>query len=88
MIIKARKRFLSHLGKIKNVDLLNETEFIIDEAIKNNKPENIPGFKWLVGYTNLGRIRIENYRIGVRVDGNTLICICMMHKEEFYSFFP
>ena len=88
MIIKARKRFITQLHKIKNLDLLNEVEFVVDYAAKSNVPENIPGFKWLTGYNSVGRIRVEKYRIGIRIDGQTLILICLMHKEEFYSNFP
>lgn len=88
MIVKARKRFLNDLSKIKSVELLEEVNHLLETINKSSSPEKIPNFKWLTGYSGKGRIRIGDYRLGVEVTGNTMIIKCFLHREIIYGQFP
>ena len=34
------------------------------------------------------RIRFGNYRIGIEVEGNTVEVMRVLHRREFYRYFP
>lgn len=61
MIVKFRKRFFSDLSHIKSLEVLDEAEFLVDTLVLANSPGEIPGFKYLKGYKNKGRISIGVY---------------------------
>lgn len=88
MIVKVRKRFLTDLNKIKSIELLDDIVFLLDEAKAAEKPENIPGFKWLTGYKITGRIELSPYRIGVKVQNETIIFWTILHRSVVYKQFP
>ena len=88
MIVKSRKKFFSDLGKIKSLDLIDHVEYIYLLAAGCRHAEDIPGFKWLTGYSSYGRIKIADYRIGVHIAGNAITFICFIHRSVIYEKFP
>ncbi|WP_228041137.1 type II toxin-antitoxin system RelE/ParE family toxin [Nodosilinea sp. LEGE 07088] len=48
----------------------------------------MPNVKALVGTTNRYRIRVGDYRIGVELNGETLEIMRVLHRREFYRYFP
>jgi len=45
MIVKARKRFVSDLSKLKSVELLQEVEYLLNVMQKCSLPDESSGFK-------------------------------------------
>lgn len=88
MTTQASKRFFRDLSKLNSLEVLDDAEFIFDLAHTVTKPEDIPGFKWLMGYDGNGRIAIGTYRIGVEVQTDTIIFRCVMYRSVVYKFFP
>jgi len=86
--VRASKRFFSDLSKIKTLETLDAAEFVFDLASTSATPEDIPGFKWLTGYPNYGRIAIGAYRIGVQVEDGTMVFRCVIHRSVVYRYFP
>jgi len=37
---------------------------------------------------NFWRIRIGDYRIGLEIEGNTLIFVRILQRKEIYKYFP
>ncbi|MBE9140799.1 type II toxin-antitoxin system RelE/ParE family toxin [Nodosilinea sp. LEGE 07088] len=50
--------------------------------------QTLPNVKALVGTTNRYRIRVGDYRIGVELNGETLEIMRVLHRREFYRYFP
>ena len=88
MIVKYRKAFFSDVGKIKNLKIIEEIEFITEAANHCSIPEEIPGFKTLRQYPGMARIEIAPYRIGLEVIGDTIIFKRVIPRSYFYLQFP
>jgi len=88
MTVKADKRFFRDLSRVKTLELLDAAEFIFDLAHTTSDIERIPGFKWLTGAEGYARISVGAYRIGLRVDGQTVIFKCFLHRSVVYKDFP
>ncbi len=56
--------------------------------IKNLR-ELIPyDIKWVIGKKNFYRIRIGDYRIGLKVENEDVIFIRVLHRKDVYRHFP
>ncbi len=88
MTVKASKRFFRDLSRLHAIQVLDDAEFVFDLAYSASSPEDILGFKWLMGHDGFGRISIGSYRIGVEVRAETIIFKCVMHRTVMYKFFP
>ena len=42
----------------------------------------------MVGYAGRYRIRIGNYRIGIEVNEDVIEVMRVLHRREFYRYFP
>ena len=40
------------------------------------------------GYLNFYKIRFGDYRLGLQVIGNKIICERVLHRKEIYRYFP
>ncbi len=88
MKVVVRKRFISNASKLRSDELIDELIFLLKTASKAEAPSTISGFKWMTGYSNLGRIKFGEYRIGVQVEKSTSIFVCLLHRSVIYSQFP
>ena len=70
--VKIRKRLLDLIEQIKRVDVLSE----------------IAGTKIIEGYQDYFRLRVGDYRLGVKVTENNIEMIRFLHRKEIYRRFP
>lgn len=82
-------------GFLKDIKALKSTPYF--ESIKSLVFEEIPllesfeeisNLKKLTGYENTYRIRVGNYRIGVTFDGDMITFYRVLHRKDFYRYFP
>jgi len=83
-----RKQFLNNLKGIKDKSLADEIEFIISAIEEANHIQAIPGIKKLKGYSGFYRIRINDYRIGVKASGTRLPWYASITVQLFTKFSP
>ncbi len=69
---KIKKRLLDLIGQIKKVNVLSD----------------ITGVKKIEGYQSYFRIRIDDYRLGVKATGNSFEMIRFLYRKEIYRRFP
>jgi mRNA-degrading endonuclease RelE of RelBE toxin-antitoxin system len=50
--------------------------------------QNIPGVKAMRRYPKRYRIRVGSYRIGIEVKDKTVEVMRVLHRREFYRYFP
>ncbi|VXD20340.1 Toxin RelE3 [Planktothrix serta PCC 8927] len=89
MKVQYRQAFLKDLKQLKSstsYQRIYEVVFITLEAI--NTLEEIPNIKAMRGYTSRYRIRIGDYRIGIEVNGDIIEVMRVLHRREFYRYFP
>ena len=50
--------------------------------------EEVANLKKLRGHTNAYRIRLGEYRIGLTVEGETVVFKRVLHRKDIYRYFP
>lgn len=66
----------------------NQISKLVIQLIQTTSLNKIPNFKKIKGFKNAYRIRLGNYRIGIRVDGETVILVRILHRKGIYKYFP
>jgi mRNA interferase RelE/StbE len=87
--VEYRKIFLKDLKKLKNQPVyqqIYDLAFTVLPAATDLT--TLPNVKALVGTTNRYRIRVGNYRIGLELNGETLEIMRVLHRRDFYRYFP
>lgn len=69
---KIKKRLVNLIGQIKKVDVLSD----------------ISDVKKIEGYSGYFRIRVGDYRLGIKVTANGVEMIRFLHRKEIYRRFP
>ena len=89
MQVQYREAFLKDLKQLKSstsYQRIYELAFTTLEAI--NTLEEIPNIKAMRGYSGRYRIRIGDYRMGIEVNGDVIEVMRVLHRREFYRYFP
>lgn len=80
--------FLKDLQKIKDHSLGTRVKEVIETVEKASTLQEITNLKQLKGATGYYRIRLGDYRIGLRVEGETITLVRFLHRKEAYRYFP
>ena len=83
-----RESFLKDLRNIKNAKLLTKVRAAIENVEQSNAPQQIRNFKKLKGSESYFRIKIGEYRIGLKMEQDKLIFVRFLSRKEIYRFFP
>ncbi len=83
-----RTSFEKDLKKILDQKLLIKIKEIIEEIETVTTLGDIKNIKKLKGEDNFYRIRIGEYRIGIKVTDDTITLVRLLHRREIYRFFP
>ena len=67
-----KKRLLEFIKKLKTSDSLGE----------------LHGIKKIEGYAGYYRVRIGDYRLGIKLSGDTVELIRFLHRKDIYRRFP
>lgn len=88
MKIEFRESFLKDLQNIKNAKLLAKVAKAIENVEEADVPHKIQNFKKLKGSVSYFRIKIGEYRVGLKMENDTVIFIRFLSRKEIYRFFP
>lgn len=88
MKVEFKKTFEKDLRKLRDKTLLNKIQSAIETVEAANALEEIANLKKLQGVDGYFRIRIGDYRIGLFLQDETLQFIRVIHRREFYRYFP
>lgn len=88
MRVDFRKSFTRDLKKIKDNNLLQQVRAAIEEAEAAPNLNMISNLKQLKGEREYFRIKIGNYRIGLKLENDTFIFIRFLHRKDIYRYFP
>jgi mRNA interferase RelE/StbE len=87
--VQYRQLFLKDLQKLKKqaiYERIHELAFVT--LPKTSSIQELLNVKALVGTTNRYRIRVGDYRIGFEINGDTIELMRVVHRREFYRYFP
>jgi mRNA interferase RelE/StbE len=88
MIVRIDKSFVKDVERIKDQRLLNRIAICIDQLIDADSLNRINSVKRMKGETCYYRIRLGDFRVGLRVDGDTVFFLRVLHRKEIYKYFP
>lgn len=89
MNIQYRKLFLKDLKNLKGSLIYDRVmQLVFTSLPEANSLKDIAGVTAMKGYPNRYRIRLGNYRIGVEVRGDRVEVIRVLHRGQFYRYFP
>jgi mRNA interferase RelE/StbE len=88
MNVEFRKSFEKDLNKIRDADLLQRIQAVIEEAETIDSLIDLANVKKLKGEGDYYRIRVGDYRIGFSVSQDTIDFIRVLHWKEIYRYFP
>ncbi|MGH7494515.1 MAG: type II toxin-antitoxin system RelE family toxin [bacterium] len=83
-----QKTFAPDLKKIKEKQLLQQIKAIIEEVEQVPSIGAINNLKQLKGGENYYRIRVGDYRIGLKQEQETVVFVRFLHRKEIYRYFP
>lgn len=61
---------------------------IIERLKEVESLDDVQGIKKIEGYEAYYRLRIGDYRLGIKLAGNTLELIRFLHRKDIYRRFP
>ncbi|OAQ19787.1 type II toxin-antitoxin system RelE family toxin [Thermosulfurimonas dismutans] len=88
MQVLYERSFLRDIKNIRDNIIKRELENLIFEIKKANSILDIRGIRKLKGHKNYYRLKIKNYRVGVKLEGNKIIFIRVLPRRDIYRYFP
>ncbi len=88
MIITFRKSFEKDLSKLRDANLLQKIQAVIEEAEAAVNLIEVNNLKKLKADGNYYRIRVGNYRIGLVLNETGIVFVRVLHRKEMYRYFP
>jgi mRNA interferase RelE/StbE len=87
--VEYRQLFLKDLKKLKKQPVYQRVLSLAFEILPNAEDlTELTNVKAMKGYPNRYRIRIGDYRVGIEVSGEQLEMMRVLHRREFYRYFP
>lgn len=83
-----KKSFLKELKKLKNKHLKNAINECIIQVETSENVTKIKNLKKLAGYDIHYRIRIGDYRIGIKIEKEIVYFVVFEHRKDIYRGFP
>jgi len=88
MKIYYRKRFLKDLSKIPSKTRMRMESFVFVEIPKANSLVELRKVEHLKDYPSYHKIRFGTYRIGLKLENETVVLERALHRKDIYRFFP
>ncbi len=80
--------FLKAIKRIEDNQLKADIENTILNVESAENLKHINNLKKLKGYKQYYRIRIGNYRIGIKIEADTIFFVNIDHRKNIYRIFP
>jgi mRNA interferase RelE/StbE len=88
MKVEFKKSFLKDLKKLKNKSLQNSIYNCIIQVESAESLVAIKNLKKLAGFELHYRIRVGDYRIGLKFENDVVNFVVFEHRKDIYKIFP
>ena len=88
MKVSFKKSFLKDIKKLKNNQLNDSIAACILQVESAASIQNIKNLKKLAGYDFYFRIRVGDYRIGLKIENDFVFFVVIEHRKDIYKMFP
>ncbi len=88
MRVVFKKSFLKEVKKIRNKhlkDLIEECILQVEGAANLSAIKNL---KKLTGYDIYYRVRVGDYRVGLKIENDLVFFVTIEHRKDIYRKFP
>jgi mRNA interferase RelE/StbE len=86
--VEFRRTFEKDLKKINDKSLLVKIKSTVNSVEDAASLDDVANLKKLKGNEGYFRIRIGDYRLGLFLEGETILFVRVIHRREFYRYFP
>lgn len=88
MELEFRESFLKDVIRIKEKGVKKKIAAVITESKAASSLSAIRNVKKMESGEDYYRVRIENYRIGIKLQGKPLVFLRCLHRKDIYRYFP
>lgn len=89
MNVEYRQLFLRDLKKLKKTEMYERIYLLAFDILpKLENLQDFPNIKAMVGYPGYYRIRLGDYRIGFTMEDDSIELMRVIHRRDFYRYFP
>jgi mRNA interferase RelE/StbE len=88
MKVEVRKSFEKDVSNIRDKKLAAQLNWLIEELEGCQSLSQIRHMKKMTAKGSYYRVRIGNYRLGMKAEKDTVILLRFMHRKDIYSYFP
>ncbi len=88
MELEFRDSFLKDVKRIKETRVKKKIAAVISDAQKATSLLDLINVKKLEGSNTYYRIRVGDYRVGIKLQDKTLIFMRCLNRKDIYRYFP
>ncbi len=88
MNVSFRETFTGDLRAVKDKSLLRRVKAVIEEFERARTLGEIVGLKKLKGGGNYFRVRVGDYRVGLKIEGDLVTFMRFLDRKGIYRVFP
>ena len=88
MELEFRESFLKDVNHIKEKVVKKKIAAVIAEVKAASSLSAIRNVKKMEGSENYYRVRVGDYRIGIKLQDRTLVFLRCLHRKDIYRYFP
>lgn len=88
MKVEFNESFLKDLKAVKDKSVLAKVKAAIEASELADTLDQITHLKKMRGSREYFRIRIGDFRLGLKLDGDTLVFVRFLNRKDIYRYFP
>ena len=88
MNVEFKRSFTKDLKQIQDRALLKRVQEIVEQIESAATFQEVSSVKKLRGSETYYRIRVGDYRMGLRIEAETVIFVRFLHRRDIYRYFP
>jgi mRNA interferase RelE/StbE len=86
--VEFRSSFARDLKRVRDPSLKRRVKEVIELVERAETLQEISNLKKLRGGDQYYRIRVGDYRLGLALDGDTVVFVRFLHRRDVYRYFP
>lgn len=88
MKVSFTRMFTKDLSKFKDPRVLKKIKDIIEIMENVSNFNDIDNLKKIQGHATYYRIRVGDYRLGLKIESEQITLMRFLHRREIYRYFP
>ena len=88
MNVEFKSSFVKDLKKIKEKQLQSQIRDLIEKIEASGNMIELENVKKLSGSDVYYRIRLGDYRVGLKIENDTVCFVLFLHRKDIYRYFP